>query len=133
MAQVSICRDIDAVLVSQNASIVVPVRKAGVESGRDSTRESMEGIKDQWVRSRGGAEFVGEGGIDEVDEEFIREQGDRLIVRISCGDMIRSMRQGIRSTEIFAWVVFEHQVKLREVKQPSGLAAIQITRLAEVS
>ena len=132
-AQVSICGDIDAVLVSQNASVVMPVRKVGVESSRDSTWESMEGVKDQWVRSRGGAELVGEGGIDEVDKEFVREQGDRLIVRIGCGDMIRSTRQGIGSTEIFAWDVFERQVKLREVKQPSGLAAIQITRLAEVS
>ena len=73
MAQVSICGDIDAVLVSQNASVVVPVRKAGAEGSRDSTRESMEGVKDQWVRSRGGAELVGEGGINKVDEEFIRE------------------------------------------------------------
>ena len=49
MAQVSIGRDIDTVLVSQNASVVMPVRKAGAESGRGSTRESMEGVKDQWV------------------------------------------------------------------------------------
>ena len=82
MAQVSICGDVDAALVSQNASVIVLVGKAGAESDRDSTRESMEGIKDQWVRDRGGVEFVGEGGIDEVDKEFIREQGDCLIVRI---------------------------------------------------
>ena len=103
-------------LVSQNASIVVPVGKAGAESGRDSTRESMEGVKDQWVRSRGGAELVREGGINEVDKEFVREQGDCLIVCVGRGDMIWSTRQGVGSTEIFARDVFESQVKLREVK-----------------
>ena len=90
MAQVSICGDIDVVLVSQNASVVVPVRKAGAESSRDSTRESMEGVKDQWVRSRGGAELVREGGIDEVDEECVWEQGDRFVVSVGSGDMIWS-------------------------------------------
>ena len=49
VAQASISRDIDTVLVSQNASVIVPVRKARAESGGDSTWESMEGIKDQWV------------------------------------------------------------------------------------
>ena len=78
-------------------------------------------------------ELVGEGGINEVDEECIREQGDHLIVRIGRGDMIRSTRQGIWSTEILARYVFECEVKLREVKQPSSLATIQIMRLAEVS
>ena len=94
----------------------MPIRKAGAESGRGSSRESMEGVKDQWVRSRGGAELVREGGIDEVDTECVREKGDRLIVRIGRRDMIWSTRQGVGSTEIFARDVFESQVKLREVK-----------------
>ena len=46
VAQASVSGDIDTVLVSQDASIVMPIRKAGAESGRGSTRESMEGIKD---------------------------------------------------------------------------------------
>ena len=40
----------------------------------------MEGIKDQQVQSRGGAEFIGERDVNEVDKEFVREQGDCLIV-----------------------------------------------------
>ena len=63
-----------------------------MESSRDGTREGMEGVKNQWVRSGGRAEFVGEGGVNEVDEELIREQGDRLIVHICHGDMIWSAR-----------------------------------------
>ena len=124
VAQVSIGGYVNSALVSEDASVIVPVGKAGAESGRDCTRESMEGIQDQRVRSRGGAEFVGERDVDEVDKELIREQGDRLIVHIGRGDMIRSTRQGIGGTEIPARDVFESQVELRQVEQPSGLAAI---------
>ena len=49
VAQASVCGDINMVLVSQDASVVMPVRKAGAESGWGSTWESMEGVKDQWV------------------------------------------------------------------------------------
>ena len=78
-----------------------------MESGGDSTRQSMEGVKNQWVRSRGRAELIREGGVDEVDKEFVREQGDCFIVCVRCGDMIWPARQGVRSTEIFAQDVFE--------------------------
>ena len=76
----------------------------------------MEGVKDQWVQSRGGAEFIRERGVNEVDEEFVREQGDRLIACVGCGNMIWLARQGIRSTEIFAWDVGKCQVEFRQVK-----------------
>ena len=49
MTEVSISRDIDLALVRQDASVIVPVRKVGMESSRNLARESMEGIKDQWV------------------------------------------------------------------------------------
>ena len=70
-AQVSIGGDIDSSLVSQDSSVVVPIGKAGAKIGRDRTRKSMEGVKDQWVRSGGGAKFVGKRGVDEVNKECI--------------------------------------------------------------
>ena len=42
------------------------------------------------------------------------------------------VRQGVRSAEILAWDVFECEVELGQVKQPSGLSAIQVSRLTEV-
>ena len=51
-------------LVRQDASVIVPVGKAGMESSRNFTRESMEGIKDQEVQSGGRTEFISEGGVD---------------------------------------------------------------------
>ena len=46
VAQVSIGRDVDAALVSQDASVVVPIGEAGMESSGNCARESMEGVKD---------------------------------------------------------------------------------------
>ena len=90
VAESSIRRDVDPTLVSQDPCIVMPIRKAGAEGGRGSTQESVEGVKDQRVRSRGGAELVREGSINEVDKECIGEESDRLIVRVRRGDMIWS-------------------------------------------
>ena len=90
VAQASISGDVDAALVSEDACIIMPIGEARAKSGRDSTWEGMEGIKDQQVGSGGGAKFVREGGVDEVDKEFVREEGDRLIVCIGSRDMIWS-------------------------------------------
>ena len=46
--------------------------------------------------------------------------------------MIWSARQGIWSTEILARDVLKGKIEFGEVEQPSGLLAIQISRLAEV-
>ena len=46
VAQASVSGDIDTVLISQDASVVMPIRKVGAEGGRGSTRESIEGIED---------------------------------------------------------------------------------------
>ena len=63
-----------------------------MECSQDFARESVEGIKDQWVRSRGRAKFVGEGGVNKVDEEFIRKEGDCLIVHVRGGYVIWATR-----------------------------------------
>ena len=103
-----------------------------MECSGNFARESMEGIEDQWVQSRGRVEFISERGINQVDEEFVREEGDSLIVHIRRGNVIWSVRQGVRSTEILAWNVLKGKIEFRQVEQPSGLSMIQITRLMEV-
>ena len=52
MVKAGIGGDINMALVSQNTSIVVSVREAQAENSRNFTRESMESIKDQWIRGR---------------------------------------------------------------------------------
>ena len=67
----------------------------------------MEGVKDQWVQSRGRSEFISERGVYKVDEEFVRKEGDCLIVHVRSGNVIWLARQGIRSAEILAWDVLK--------------------------
>ena len=112
----SIGRDIDAALVSQDASIVAPVREVGTKCSWNFARESVEGVKDQWVGGRGRPKFIGEGGVNKVDEKFIREEGDCFIVCVRGGDVIRSVRQGVGGTKILARDMLKGQVKLRQVK-----------------
>ena len=71
-----------------------------MESSGSFARESMEGVKDQWVRSRGRSECISEGGVYKVNKEFVREEGDCLIVRVRSGNVIWLARQGIRGAEI---------------------------------
>ena len=58
-------------------------------------------------------EFISEGGVYEVDEKFIREEGDCLIVCVGSGNVIWSARQGVRSAEILAWDVLEGKIEFR--------------------
>ena len=46
MAKIGIGWDINTALVSQNASIIVPVREAQAEGSGNFIRESVEGVKD---------------------------------------------------------------------------------------
>ena len=71
----------------------------------------MEGIKDQWVRSRGRVKFISEGGVYKVNKESIREEGDSLIVHVRSGNVIWLVRQGVRSAEILAQNVLKGKIK----------------------
>ena len=93
----------------------------------------MEGIKDKWVRGRGGVEFVRKGGVNKGHKECIGEESDHFIVSIRSRNMVRLTRQGIWGREVLSGNIFKMEVKLREVKQPLGLAAVNIVGLSEVS
>ena len=60
-------------------------------------------------------EFISEGGVYKVDKEFIREEGDCLIVCVRRGNVIWSARQGVWSAEILAWDVFKGTVTPKTV------------------
>ena len=88
VVKVSISGDIDTVLISQDTSIIMPIREARAEFSGEFARVSMEGIEDKWIRSQGGVELSGKGGVNKIDEEDIRE----LVVSVRGWNMIRSMR-----------------------------------------
>ena len=110
--KISVGRNIDVALIGQNASIVVPIREVGLEFSGEFARKSMEGIEDNWVRDRRGTEFVGEGRVNKVDKEYIREKGNCFVVCVRSRNMVRSLRQSIGCREIFAGDGFKIEIKL---------------------
>ena len=56
-------------------------------------------------------EFIREGGVDQIDEEFVMEEGDCLIVCVRRRNIIWLMRQGIWGAEILAQDVLKGKIK----------------------
>ena len=45
---------------------------------------------------------MGEGGVDEIDKEGGRKEGDVSVVGIICGEEVGSAGEGVRSSKKFA-------------------------------
>ena len=103
-----------------------------MEGSQDFPREGVKGIEDQWVGCGGRAEFVGEGGVNKIDEEVIWEESDCLIIGVRGWYMIWATGQGIRGTKVFPRDVLEGEVEFGEVKQPLRLSPIQIAGVSEI-
>ena len=115
MAEVRVSGDVDMILIGQDASIVLPVREARAELSREFTRECMEGIENERVRGGGGRDAFGERGVNEVDDESIREEDDILVVSVSGRNMVRASGEGIRGREVFAQDMGKVEIKLGEI------------------
>ena len=74
--------NIDSILEGQDTSVVFPVGETGAEFGREFSRECMEGVENKGVSCGGGGKPCREGGVNEVHEEDIWEEGDIFVVRI---------------------------------------------------
>ena len=94
--------DIDTALVRKDAGLDLPVGQAGAEGERDILMHGLESLEDEGVSCRGGFYAVGEGGVDQVDKEGWREEGDISVVRIIRGEEIRATGEGIRTSKEFA-------------------------------
>jgi len=64
-----IIRDVYAALVSEDSRLVLPVREAGAEGERDRTIHRLEGLEYKGIIGRGGLNMIGEGSVDDMDEE----------------------------------------------------------------
>ena len=103
--------NVDPSLISKDTHVVAPVREVGTEAGRDFAGKSVERVKHERVRCGGSVKLLGKGGIKEVDEQCVWEESDSLIVRVDGGYMVQSVRESVRSTEVFAGNVFEGKIK----------------------
>ena len=92
----------------------------------------MEGIEDKGIGCRGGNEPFREGGVYEVDEEGVGEEGDILIIGVRGRNVVWAARECVRGAEIFPWDVGKVEIKLRDVKKPASLTTVELLGLSEV-
>ena len=124
--------DIDTILEGQDTSIILPIRETRSKFGREFAGECVEGIKDKGVSCGGSSKPVREGGVDEIDEEGVGEEGDIFIIRIQGGDVVWAAGESIWGTKVSSWDVEETKVKLGDVEEPAGLASVEFLGLVEV-
>ena len=124
--------DIDTTLVGQDACFDLPVGEAGTEGERDVLIHGLEGLEDKGVARRGGLDAMGEGDVDNVDEERRGKESNSIVVVIGLGKEVRTAGEGIRAGEEFAWDVDHFQVKVCEVNEPAGLSSVEVLGGTEV-
>ena len=94
--------DIDTALIGEDASFNLPVGQPGTEGERNVLMHGLEGLEDEGVTCGGRFNAVGEGGVDEVDKEGRREEGDVSVVGVICGEEVGTVREGVRSGKEFS-------------------------------
>ena len=75
---------------------------------------------------------MGEGDINNVDEERWGKESNSIVVIIGMGKEVRATREGIRAGEEFSQDVDHSQVKVRKVDKPAGLSAVEVLGGTEV-
>ena len=124
--------DVDPTLIGQDACVNLPVREAGTEGERDVVVHGLEGLENEGITRRGGLDTVGEGHIDNVDEEGRGEEGDSVVVVVGVGKEVWATREGIWAGEEFSWDMDHFQVKVREIDEPAGLSSVEVLGGTEV-
>ena len=125
-------RDINTTFVSKDAGFDLPVSQAGTEGERDVFVHRLEGLEDEGVACRGGFDAVRKSGVDKIDKEGWRKEGDVGVVGIVRGEEVRTAREGVRASEKFAGYMDHFQVEVSEVDEPTCLAAVECLGLTEV-
>ena len=78
---------------------------------------------------------MGEGDVNNMDEERRREESDSIVIVISLGKEVRATREGIRASKELSRDMDHFQVKVREVDEPAGLSSVEVlggTKVGEV-
>ena len=76
---------------------------------------------------------MGEGDVDNIDEERRGKESDPIVVIIGVGKEVRATREGIRAGEEFSWDVDHFQVKVRKIDEPASLSPVEVLGGTEVS
>ena len=97
-----ICRDVDATLISKDAGFDLPVSESGTKGERDVFVHRLESLQNEGITRKGGFDTVGEGGVNEIDKEGWRKEGDIGVVGIIRGEEVGSAGEGVGSSKKFA-------------------------------
>ena len=97
-----VCGDVDTAFVREDAGFDSPVGEAGTEGKRNVLVHGLEGLKDEGVTRGRRLDTVGEGGVDQDNEEGRREEGDVCVVGVIRGEEVGSAGEGVGSSKEFA-------------------------------
>ena len=124
--------DINMALISEDAGFNLPVGQPGTEGKRDVLMHGLESLEDKGVTRGRRLNAVGEGGVDEVDNQGRREEGDVGVIRIIGRKEVGSARESVGSGKEFSGDMDHLKVEVGEVNEPACLAAIECLRLVEI-
>ena len=127
-----IAGDIDAALIGQDACVDLPVGEAGTEGERDVLVHGLQGLENKGIACRGRLDAMGEGNVNNIDEERWGKESDSIIVVIRVGKEVGTIRQGVRTSEEFSRDVDHFQVEIGEVNEPTGLPLVKVLGGTEV-
>ena len=96
-----VCRDVDAALGSKDAGFDLPVSEPGVKGKRDVLVHRLEGLENEGVSRGRRFNAVGEGGVNQVDKEGWRQEGDVGVVKVTRGEEVRSAGEGVGADKEF--------------------------------
>ena len=132
MAEGIIVGDIDTALIGQDACFDLPVGEAGTEGERDIIVHGLEGLENEGIACRSRLDAMGEGDVNNIDEERRGKESNSIVVIIGLGEEVRMAREGIGAGKEFSWDMDHFQVKVREVDEPVGLSSVEALGGTEV-
>ena len=103
-----------------------------MEGKRDVVIHGLEGLEDKGVARQGRLDMVGEGDVNDIDEERWRKEGNSVIVVVGVGKEVGMAREGVRAGEEFAWDMDHFQVEVCKVDKPMGLSSVEVLGGMEV-
>ena len=94
--------DIDTAFVCENTCVNLPVSESGLEGKRDVFVHRLESLEDEGVTRGRRLDAVGEGSVNQVNEEGRRKEGGVSVVRVIRGEEVRSVGEGIGTSKEFS-------------------------------
>ena len=92
----------------------------------------LECLEDEGVTRGCGLNAVGEGSVNKVNEEGRWEKSDIGIVRVTCGEKVRPVGEGVRTGEEFSGHMDHFEVKVGKVYEPACLVVVKHLGLSRV-